>query len=215
MPGPPRGPSVTDDHHVARLDRAAENSFDGRVLALEDARFARKSRVEGSTPAVFHDGAVDGEVAVQNGKAAVPGEGVLHVANNPPVSRWPIDGVVAPDLAEGNLGGHSARCRLGRDHDLARAAGTLAKDVTLRALGPTGGDIVLGRRFCCLPVGATGSSDDVRWRRFLGGRRRVRLRQAPLAGRPQAERPRPRLAAEGCHRWWALSDGRRCLFLIR
>ena len=73
---------IADDDHVARLDLAAEDALDRRLLALEDARPPGKHQDRGIDAGGLHDGTVDGDVAVEHGKAAVLGEGMLDVADD-------------------------------------------------------------------------------------------------------------------------------------
>ena len=75
-------PFVADDDHVARLDLAAQDALHRVVLALEDARRAVEHEIAGVDPRGLHDGAVERDVAVEHGEAAILGEGMLGIADD-------------------------------------------------------------------------------------------------------------------------------------
>ena len=101
-------PFVANQHHVAGNDLVAENRFDGRVLALEDARRAGKGQVRRIDAGRLHDAAVLGDIAEENRQAAVLAEGVVQIADHA-VRAIQVQLVVTLALAEGLRRAHAAR----------------------------------------------------------------------------------------------------------
>src|SRR5690606_1313331 len=97
---------IADQHHVARHDLAAEDRLDRGVLALEDARGAGERQDALIDAGGLHDAALLGEVAVEDGEAAVAAEGVPGVADHA-LLAVEVELVPAAALAE-RLGGRDA-----------------------------------------------------------------------------------------------------------
>ena len=91
--GSATGTLVADDHAVASLDHALEDAVAGFFLGFEDHGWtAELEHVRGHT-GLLHHGATFGEVAVENGQAAIGGVGVLDRA----------DHLVIPDFGAGHV----------------------------------------------------------------------------------------------------------------
>ena len=74
-------PFVADDDNVARFDFACENTVDGGVLAFVNDSFAAECVNACIHSGGFNDAAVFGNVAVENGKAAILRVGVGKITD--------------------------------------------------------------------------------------------------------------------------------------
>ena len=84
MPGPPRGPFVAHDDHVAGDHGAVEDRLQRRLLAVEYPRAAREAQT--LLAADLRDGAFGREVAVEHDEVAL---GLDRVVERPRRCRWP------------------------------------------------------------------------------------------------------------------------------
>ena len=98
---------VADEDDIAGNDAVAEDGLDGGVLALEDARRAGEGEMGGVDAGGLDDAAFFGDVAVEDGEAAIFAEGVRDIADDSGVAVE-VQLVVALALAEGDGGTDAA-----------------------------------------------------------------------------------------------------------
>src|SRR3569832_385089 len=98
---------IADDDDVAGLDLVAEDRLDGSALALEDAGRTGELQDRLVDAGGLHDAAVERQVALQHGKAAVLRERRLGRADD---ARFTVrvELVPAAVLTEGDLRRHAA-----------------------------------------------------------------------------------------------------------
>ena len=94
---------VADEDDIAGNDAVAEDGLDGGVLALEDARGAGEGEVGGVDAGGLDDASFFGDVAVEDGEAAILAEGVFDVADDSGVAVE-VEIGIAGGLAEGDRG---------------------------------------------------------------------------------------------------------------
>jgi hypothetical protein len=108
---------IADHDDIAGLDLVVEDAFDRRILALEDLGRAGEFQDRLVDAGRLHDAAVERDVALEHGEAAILREGVLGRADD---ARFAVEIEIlpAPVLAEGDLRRHAA----GRGHRTLRTA---------------------------------------------------------------------------------------------
>ena len=99
-------PFVANNDNVARFDFAFENTVHGGVLAFVNDSFAAECVDACVHSGGFNDAAVFGDVAVEDGKAAVLRVGVVNVADAA-IRAVIIHAVVTAVLREGSLAAQS------------------------------------------------------------------------------------------------------------